>query len=118
VIRRQHVILGDVGLIAYDKDGDRFKPGMTYNHEGNEYLLLPIDSRTLIVGSINSNHFEVDDERTNVASSRLSEQFFISSTNSAKELYLYEFLGSEFEKWSRLYKEKTSFDWPKDLPNS
>jgi Protein of unknown function (DUF4238) len=115
VDQRQHLILGDIGLIVYDKTRERFKPGTTFDHEGNEYLLLPIDPSTLLVGSTNSDPFKIDDERINVASSTLSEKFFISSTKSIKESYFHDLLGREFEKWSRLYREETSFDWPQDL---
>jgi hypothetical protein len=115
VINTDHLILGDVGLIAYDEENRQFKPGSTFNPESQEYLFLPISPNALIAGSRADHQLKLDENRINLASARLSENFFVSSTNSKAEEDLRASIGMDFEKWSRFHKEKTGYDWPQDL---
>jgi hypothetical protein len=115
ILKSKGLILGDVGIIAYNEETRQFKPGLTFNPDRQEFLLLPIDPDTLIVGSKHNQPFQMTVDKINTASAKLSENFFVSKSTSPMEEFLHTVVGLDFGKWSRFYKEDTSFDWPQDI---
>jgi len=89
------LVLGDVGVLALDNQ-ERFHAAIGRTKLPLTAVLLPISSTALLVGSVGDER-SYDAEKINRVSVELSRDFFVSSTNSAREQQYAVGLGAKSE---------------------
>lgn len=103
-------ILGDVGPIAMRRRKKGARPAVMFSPR-HDLIVLPVADSVAVVGGAESYSVEeVNIDRLNSWSVKLSLEFFVSRTNGSRERTLQTVLGSEAECWvtepRRQYKRR------------
>jgi Protein of unknown function (DUF4238) len=87
-------ILGDALVICRKMDGE-YSSILSIDEEF-QYVFLPVSSQHLLVGTIELPILDINLEDINRASARMSNEFFIASQNSKREVAYQKDLGSGY----------------------
>ncbi|GAB6059281.1 DUF4238 domain-containing protein [Desulfonatronum parangueonense] len=96
---KNSLILGDICVLEMDVQYQTFLPSF-FQRDKESLIIIPIAHNILLFGSHSKRNPVPDAETINMNSSKLSAEFFISSTKSHREMNYHSNLAMNYSWWN------------------